>query len=67
MNEAAKAVLDNLMEFATVYTKAYLAFVAAGLPVDVAQNEARLIAFLAVSPANVPPNMTGFGPKEGQA
>ena len=69
MNEATRAILDNLKDFAVAYTRAYLAFIEAGLPPELAVNEARLIGFMAVSPdATTPPaGLPGFGPRESKA
>ena len=67
MNAAASTILDNLKDFAVAYTRAYIAFMDAGLPPEQAVNEARFIAFLAVSPEAAPASLTGFGPRESQA
>jgi len=69
MNDTTRAILDNLKDFAVAYTRAYLAFTEAGLPPELAVNEARLVAFMAVSPnATTPPvGLPGFGPRESKA
>ena len=67
MNEAVRAILDNTRDYALAYTKAYLAFIEAGLPQELAQTEARMVGFMAVTPAAEPPNLTGFGPRESKA
>jgi hypothetical protein len=65
--DAVGAILSDLKTYASVYSEAYLSFKAAGLENDQASNEARVIAFMAVSPASETTAIPGFEPKVGEA
>ncbi|HUT56642.1 MAG TPA: hypothetical protein VNA25_02080 [Phycisphaerae bacterium] len=69
MNDVTRAILENVKAYATAYAKAYLALTEAGLSPELAQNEARVLGFMAVSPdATTPPaGLPGFGPRSGDA
>ena len=66
-NNAFAVVLEHLVEYCTVYTKAYLALEKAGLPTSAAQSEARILALMAITPTEALDIIHSFGEKVGEA
>ena len=65
--DAVGAILSDLETYASTYSEAYLSFKAAGLEHDQASNEARLIAFMAVSPGSDTTAIPGLEVRVGKA